>query len=202
MRLGLDFDNTLVCYDGVFHRVAVAERLVPPDLPPTKSHVRDYLRHHDRGDDWTRLQGTVYGPRMVEATPYPGVVEFLRWCSRQDWDVAIISHRSRHPYLGPPHDLHAAAHQWLTDNGLLDHTGLHPEHVWFEETKAAKLNRIAAAEREAFVDDLPEFLREPDFPDGVGRVLFDPGYRYPDATDFPRLGSWETAPAFFREWPQ
>ena len=32
MRIGVDFDNTLVCYDGVFHRAALERGLIPSDL--------------------------------------------------------------------------------------------------------------------------------------------------------------------------
>ncbi len=194
MRIGIDFDNTIVCYDGVFHRVAAAQGLIPAHVPATKSGVRDFLRGQDREDDWTRLQGTVYGPCMAEAQPFPGVLRFLNWCSGQGWDVAVISHRTRHPYAGPKHDLHAAAESWLADKGFFARTGLCRQQTWFEETKAAKLGRIGREGCGLFIDDLPEFLREPSFPAGVRRVLFDPNDSHPGATDLIRLTRWDAAP--------
>ena len=44
MIIGLDFDNTIVSYDELFHRVALEGGLVPGDLPVRKEAVRDYLR--------------------------------------------------------------------------------------------------------------------------------------------------------------
>ena len=44
MRLGLDFDNTIVSYDALFHKVALEGSLIPADVAPTKLNVRDYLR--------------------------------------------------------------------------------------------------------------------------------------------------------------
>ena len=59
-------------------RAAAEQGLIPPDLPPTKSSVRDYLRQFDQEDASTALQGQVYGARILEAEPCPGVLEFFR----------------------------------------------------------------------------------------------------------------------------
>ena len=76
MLIGLDFDNTIVSYDELFHRVALEQRLVPVETPVTKLAVRDWLRQAGREDRWTEMQGYVYGARMDEASAYPGLVEF------------------------------------------------------------------------------------------------------------------------------
>src|SRR5262245_19310460 len=117
MLVGLDFDNTIVCYDGLFHRLAFEQGLIPAEVPATKGHVRDYLRRIDREDDWTSLQGVGYGPRIVDAAPFSGVKDFLGRCKSAGIRCVIISHKTKHPYLGPPYDLHAAAHNFLTAHG-------------------------------------------------------------------------------------
>jgi hypothetical protein len=50
--LGIDFDNTLVSYDGVFHRVASDQGLITPDIGLGKDDVRKFLRAVDREDDY------------------------------------------------------------------------------------------------------------------------------------------------------
>jgi hypothetical protein len=45
----------------------------------------------------------------------------------------------------------------------------------FLESKQLKLRRIAETGCSHFVDDLPEFLLEKDFPGGVEPILFCPG---------------------------
>ena len=67
MVIGIDFDNTVVCYDEVFHRAARDWGLIPASFPSGKGRVRDYLRERGRDDDWTRLQGHVYGVTIGEA---------------------------------------------------------------------------------------------------------------------------------------
>jgi hypothetical protein len=191
-RVGLDFDNTIVRYDRLFHRAALDLGLIPPDLPMTKGRVRDYLREVDREDEWTKLQGYVYGARMREAEMFPGVMECLATCRKRGIEVFIISHKTTSPYLGPHYDLHQSARDWLKSHGFYDpgQTSLTPEHVFFELTKDAKLRRIGDTGCSVFLDDLPEFLAEPAFPDGVRRVLFDPVDACERDPRFEKVKSW------------
>ena len=101
MRIGIDFDNTIVCYDGLFHRLARERNLIGPDVRPLKGEVRDYLRRIGREDAWTELQGYAYGCRLVEAEPFPGAREFLARCRQQGIECLIISHKTRRPFAGP-----------------------------------------------------------------------------------------------------
>ncbi|NLI76240.1 MAG: haloacid dehalogenase-like hydrolase [Candidatus Riflebacteria bacterium] len=191
-RIGLDFDNTIIRYDEVFRQVAVGRGLVPADLPPTKTAVRDFLRRAGREPAWTELQGVVYGPGIGAAEPFPGVLDFFRACRRDGMAVCIISHKTRVPYAGEPHDLHAAAMGWLEAQGFFrpDGIGLARADVWFEETKAGKLARIAERGCTHFLDDLPELLTDPAFPAIGGRCLFDPGGGCTLALPFPKVASW------------
>jgi len=194
--IGIDFDNTVVCYDEVFARAALDKGLIPIGFPAGKGKVRDYLRERGREDDWTRLQGDVYGVRIREAPPFPGVLEFTAGCRARRVDLHVISHKTRHPVFGESHDLHRAAHEWLEAQGFYEtaRTGLSRARVHFELTKQAKLARISRAGCTHFVDDLPEFLLDPDFPPGVQRILFDPNpdHAVPDglhhATSWSEIG--------------
>lgn len=200
VRIGVDFDNTIVCYDEVFHQAAVAKGLIPAFVPRTKDAVRNYLRAARREDDWTELQGYVYGPGMAGACPFPGVQGFFVACRAGGLSVYIISHKTRHPYRGPAHDLHAAARQWLAAQGFHDPEGigLPPERVYFALTKQEKLARIREVGCTHFVDDLPEFLAEPAFPRDIAPLLFDPNCQAEDDSRWVRLCSWTEIGAHFR----
>ncbi len=193
MLVGLDFDNTIVCYDRLFHRLAVERGLLPMDVPATKGAVRDYLRSIDREDDWTEMQGIGYGPRISDAEPFPGVMSFLRTCREHGIRVVIISHKTKHPYLGEKYDLHAAAHTFLSAHGfyVVSDTGLSPGSVYLELTKQAKLDRIGSLGCDVFVDDLPEFLGEPSFPSRPRKILFDPAGTNADRPDYTRATTWD-----------
>ena len=193
MRIGVDFDNTIVCYDEVFHAAALELGLIPEGLPVSKDSVRDCLRSCGREHDWTELQGYVYGPKMRDARPFPGALEFLEECARSGVAVWIISHRTRHPFRGPQYDLHASALQWIEDHGIHapSRIGMPGDHVCLELTKLEKLERISEIGCTHFIDDLPEFLLEPAFPTAVERILFDPAGHHALETRFRRVASWQ-----------
>lgn len=192
MIIGVDFDNTIVCYDALFHRAAVERALVPKSVPATKNAVRDYLRRAGREDAWTALQGEVYGARLAEADPFPGALDFFRFCRSARISVRIVSHKTRRPFLGAEHDLHAAARAWLTQHGFFatDDIGLAEGDAFFELTKPEKIARIASSGCTAFIDDLPEILGDPAFPAGVARLLFDPTNAHELPPDTRRCRSW------------
>jgi len=195
MRLGIDFDNTIVCYDALFHRVALEGAWIPANLPANKSDVRNHLRQIGREVVWTEMQGRVYGPRLAEASPFPGVLEFFETCRRAGIPVCIISHKTRTPFAGEPHDLHQAALDWLEAQGFFDpaRIGLPRSQVFLELTKQAKLQRIGACQCTHFIDDLPEFLAEASFPVDTTRILFDPNRLYGPEVPFQRLHAWSDA---------
>ncbi|MBM3374091.1 MAG: hypothetical protein FJY44_09490 [Betaproteobacteria bacterium] len=181
MRIGIDFDNTIACYEGVFHTAAVERGLIPPEVLTDKTSVRDYLRAIGQEDDWTELQGHVYGARMDLVEPYPGVVAFIAQARQAGHDVFIVSHKTRHPFRGPAHDLHEAALVFLRRQGLVDpeRGGIAEERAFFELTLAEKLARIDSLQLDAFIDDLPELLAEGAFPASCRAILFDPDRHAP-----------------------
>lgn len=192
MLVGIDFDNTIVCYDELFHRVATERGLLDEPVAATKGTVRDYLRRTDREPCWTELQGYVYGPGIVAAAPFPGVLDFFARCRRRGIRCIIVSHKTRTPFAGPPYDLHAAAHRWLAAQGLYDaaDSGIARDGVFLELTKEAKLERIGRERCDLFIDDLPELLSEPTFPADTRRILFSPAGDDGAARAFPCATSW------------
>jgi hypothetical protein len=200
MRIGLDFDNTIVSYDVLFHRVALEQGVIPAGLAPTKLAVRDFLRRQGREDLWTEMQGYVYGARMNEALAYPGIIEFLRWARDAGLAVSIISHKTRYPYAGPRYDLHHAAREWVASH--LKDGGrplVEPESVFFELTKEEKIARIGAAGCDYYIDDLPEILLAPEFPAATRGILFDPEGHHEDAAALLRMSSWGEILLYLRQ---
>jgi hypothetical protein len=187
MRIGLDLDNTIVCYDRLFHRVACDFGLADPAVPASKLQLRNRLRAEGREHDWTELQGLVYGPRMGEAEPFPGVSDFLSWARGQGLDLWIISHKTRHPARGPRYDLREAARTWIARFGA----AIPPERVLFEETKHDKIRRIGETACAVFVDDLPEILLDPAFPEETAPILFDPDGHHGQVAGVSVLPSWQ-----------
>ena len=81
MRIGIDLDNTLICYDQAFLRVGQEEGMLPASFAGNKAAVkRALLVERPDGSLWEALQGLVYGRRIDAATLFDGVTEFLERC--------------------------------------------------------------------------------------------------------------------------
>ena len=135
--LGLDFDNTLVRYDKLFHQLALEKGLIKHSLPADKTAVRDYLRSQEQDEQFTLLQGEVYGSRILEAEPAEGMLRALGELNQRGIPMVLVSHKTKTPYKGPAYDLHQAAWNWLEKHGFFDSNGLGWSHdqVFFEESK-------------------------------------------------------------------
>ena len=173
MLIGLDLDNTIVCYDKAIARLADELFDLPTDLPRTKLALRGFLRKANREPEWTAFQGALYGPGMPYAEPFEQALETMQALKVMGHSLCIVSHRSRQPYAGPAYDLHAAARSWvdqrLVNSGLIEN-GV----TYFHETRGQKIAAVGNLGCEAFLDDLPEVLEDEHFPSTCRAILFDP----------------------------
>ncbi|MEI6030907.1 MAG: haloacid dehalogenase-like hydrolase [Alphaproteobacteria bacterium] len=191
IKLGLDFDNTIVCYDAAIALLAEELFDLPPEVPRTKLGLRDHLRGAGREPEWTAFQGELYGPGMRHAQPFEGAIETMLQLVAAGHELVIVSHRSRRPYAGEPHDLHAAARGWVAER--LQSTGLFSADscsVNFLETRQEKVARIAELGCQAFLDDLPEVLADPGFPASAEGILFDPSGGSVTLDGHRRISAW------------
>jgi len=175
MIIGVDLDNTLICYDAVFAEVAQlqgwAAKAVARDKPSVKAAI---LAAHGN-TVWTELQGLVYGRHIGKAQAYPAALETLQALSTAGHRLHIISHKTHFPAVGEPVDLRMAAEDWLRKRGFFEVA----DSLTFCDTREAKVARICQAQCDVFIDDLPEVLSHPEMPPAVERVLFDPSGAHP-----------------------
>lgn len=197
MRIGIDFDNTLVRCDSLFERAAREWGLLTGDALGGKEAVRDRLRAGGREQTWVELQGYVYGVLLPEAPPFQGAKEFVALCGKQGIPVHVVSHKTRHAARGPAHDLHRSAWQWLKQNGFFDVDGLPRENVFFELGRRQKLRRITDLACTHFIDDLEEIFTEPEFPKGVKKWLFCSGKSH--AAGIESFANWDEITDRLRE---
>ena len=193
--IGLDFDNTIVSYEKVYRRVVEKHgaEIVPGQS--AQNILRDYFHRKGEADIFTRIQGAVYGPGLAGAEAYPGFSSCLEQLTADGWKVVVVSHRTKYPLAGPTHDLHQAARQFLETSGWL---GQKIREAYFEETKEAKLMRIARCGCNFFVDDLPEILTHPAFPKACQPLLFDPSGHPEKGTPHKRVRHWNELPALLK----
>jgi hypothetical protein len=176
MPVGLDFDNTIVRYDHVFAEAARARGWVAADFCGSKKQLRDAVRLLPDGEiKWQILQAEVYGDRMSEAEPFPGVFDFIDAARLRGIEMVVVSHKTRYSNYDPGKtDLREAALAWMEKNGFFDPERLafSRQQIFFADTRAEKIAMISALGCGLFVDDLEEVFGDPGFPSNVTRVLF------------------------------
>ena len=193
MRIGVDFDNTLICYDGLFHGLALERGLIPADLPRDKTIIRNYIRAQGCEQDWILLQGLAYGAGIAGGTPFPGASEFFELARAQGHELFILSHKTQYPHKGEQVDLRQAALRWLLDKGFVDSPDALGSCLFFFPEREGKIEAVGNYRCDYFIDDLPDFLAMPGFPPGTSRCLFDPGNNHPEYAIGPRFTSWKIA---------
>jgi hypothetical protein len=176
MRIGLDFDNTIIRYDDVFREVAIKRGLVSPNFSGTKQQVRNAIRLLPDGEhQWQALQGYVYGKGIQSATLFAGLADFLRRARAHGDTILVVSHKTEHGHFDLARvNLRGAAMQWMEGQGFFAERGfsLLPGNVHFASSRSEKLSRIGDLACDVFIDDLEEVLADPEFPSFVRRILF------------------------------
>jgi hypothetical protein len=175
LRIGIDFDNTIVDYRPVFLSAARALGLVDASFAARdKTEIRDHLRALPDGESrWQELQAHVYGVAIDAAPAYPGFERFIAEARRRGATLAIVSHKSRFAAAAPGGaDMRVAAQRWLEAQGFVGVTGVSQDDVFFETTRNEKLDRVRDLELTHFIDDLADVLADPGFPAATQAVHF------------------------------
>ncbi len=190
VKLGIDFDNTLINYDNVFYQLALEKNLIEENFPQSKLQIRDYLRSKGKNDEFTELQGEAYGPKILLAKPYEGMTNALMKLKREGIDIVIISHKTKYPYKGPKYNLREYALNWLEEIGffLEDFLSFNKDDIHFESTKEFKAAKIKELGCTHFIDDLPEILNL--LPDNISKILFN-SELYSQSTKYKVLTHWD-----------
>jgi hypothetical protein len=192
MKIGIDFDNTIVTYDKVFHRHAVRLGLISDDVAMNKREIRDTIRLLPQGAaKWTELQGLVYGLYIAEAEFAPGIERFLRTCKKQSVRTFIVSHKTMFPARGPQYNLRDAAQKWIDQRAEIAQFGFSRDDCFFLSTLAEKLAKVAECGCDYFIDDLVEVLVDPQFPNGVRKVLYSANLYEDIPETISKFSSWD-----------
>lgn len=179
MRIGLDLDNTIIDYGEAFHAVAVHMGLLrAEEVDQSKEAVKRELIARDPSETlWMRLQGQVYGRFIHRAKPYSQVGDFLHYARSQGWSLFVVSHKTQFGHFDDELvDLREAALAWLaTQKFAAKRDAAIPfENIYFEGTRAEKLQRIQALQLDFYVDDLAEVLTDNRFPSRTIGIHFNP----------------------------
>ena len=203
-RLGVDFDNTLIEYDRTFWDLAISKGWLPADTPVSKVAVKRALLTKDGGDDlrWQDLQTEAYGPGIFSSPPQEGALAFLKETVDKGCEIFIVSHKTEKANRDPDVDLRGYALQWLEENRIFKSreqggVGLPKDNVFFEATRAEKVERIRQLKCDCFVDDLSAVFEHEKFPRDTIPIWFQP-HAGEGCSCYHRFCRWKDIGAYMR----
>jgi hypothetical protein len=194
LKVGVDLDNTLIDYRGLFHRLALEEGWIEESFPRSKSGIKDRLVAEDGNDlRWQELQARAYGPRILEAQPHAGALEFLQEAEALGCELHVVSHKTEASALRPEIRLRDWAARWISAK-----TRIQAERIHWASSRAEKVHRIAGLGCRFFVDDLHEVLEDPAMPRELLGLWFCPE----DEASKPHPRRGQAGPVMVRSWKQ
>ena len=174
MRIGIDLDNTLICYEDIFQKIAKTMSLVPKNWYGNKEQVRDIIRKRPNGEDlWQQTQGHVYSEGIQDAQSFPGALRFIWRAKHKGYQLFIVSHKTEFSVYDSTLNLRKPALKWLEEKSLYSETQKSLfEGVYFTSAQNDKVEKINQLDLDVFIDDLMEITEHPLIKDNLNMVHF------------------------------
>jgi hypothetical protein len=189
IKIGIDFDNTIVNYDSSFHQEAIKRKIFTKSQREknSKNLLKNRLISRKKDEEWTTIQGIVYGKKMFKAKPYKDSVKFInKYSNKKNFKLFIVSHKTLHPIIGEKINLHKISKDWIIKKKIFKNKKIEwiNKHVFFLQTKEEKIKKIIELKCDYFIDDLEEILKK--LPKKIKTIHFDPY----EKSAKPSLKSW------------
>jgi hypothetical protein len=189
MKIGFDLDNTIIDYNFSFCSIGMEKGWLPKGSTLSKPEVKEKLIKEDGNDErWQVLQSLAYGPKIGIAKIYDGYQIFLDYCLANNFEVVIISHKTKFSNYNPEIELRSSALEWLKDRAILSSNMLSVDQINFCSTLEEKALKIKDENCDFFVDDLEKVICAPNFPLSTLPILFS------------KTCSQESIPLHFDTW--
>ena len=163
IKLGIDLDNTIICYDNLIHDLAKKKfkKINFGQKIKSKKFIKNKIIKFYGNDQWTKLQGIIYGKKILHAKIFDGFKdEILKL--REEFDIFIISHKTKKAAIGKNINLRTAAKKFLKKNDIsfCKNEIIDQNKILFTETKREKIDIIKNKKIDIFVDDLDDILKK------------------------------------------
>jgi len=176
IHIGIDFDHTIVDYNGIFAEKAEYLGFIDNKRELSKNEVKYLLKNSIDGDrKWGILQSEVYSEGICKALPMDGFFNFVKICRVKQIPLTIISHKNKsNPFDLKNRNLQKPALDWMSKHGFFNDLILdfHLDQVFFADTVEEKVKKIKSVNCSHFIDDLMTVLSHPYFPERTCKILY------------------------------
>lgn len=165
MRIGIDFDNTIINYHSVFHALACESGYISESVAKNKEDVKlAILAKYGNDIPWQKLQSIAYGKAIFQAKAFEDALSTFEKLKAQGHQLFIVSHKSKTSHYDPTVQLREFALQWLTNNNFVHEKLIDNASLFFLETLDEKIATIASLKLDIFIDDLDRVILHSYFP--------------------------------------
>lgn len=192
MRIGIDLDNTIIDYSYSFFKAAIEDNLISNRQSKSKKAIKSILISRFGENVWTKLQGKIYGEKIMTAKKYKNFDNFVNCMSSKAIEIFIVSHKTKYPFLGKKIDLHNSANLWIKKNIK---NKIKKKNIYFETTLNKKIKRIKSLKLDYFIDDLEKVLNHKNFPENCNKILFG----FNKNKNLKSFSDWKMIIAYFRK---
>ena len=150
MLVGIDLDNTIIDYSPIYKKILIDRKIhLKKNKDPKK-----LLKESIKNNEWTELQGIIYGQKISYAKLFVNFENFLKFSKIHNIEIVIVSHKTKYPYVGKKINLHEAAKKFLKKK-LTNYKYI--KKIFFENSIKKKIDRIKKLDCDFFIDDLKKF---------------------------------------------
>jgi hypothetical protein len=191
MIVGIDLDNTIIDYSNIFYKIG-KQKKIKIKRSTSKNNLKTFIQSASK-KEWTRIQGEVYGKKIMGANLFKNFTNFLKFAFENNIQLVIISHKTKKPIIGKKNDLHKAAQNFLIKKIGKNVFKLN-KNLFFEEKLEDKIKKIKEYDCDYFIDDLEKVLLDKKFPTTTEKILFNSTNK-----NINNFNNWHKIIKFFRE---
>ena len=109
MKIGIDFDNTIISYDPLFQKFADGNKIKIPHHSNPKNAVKSFILQNQKVICNGLHYREKFMEKIAEAKLSDDFLNFLDLSKRSGHDICIVSHKSIFNSISPYYDLQKAA---------------------------------------------------------------------------------------------
>ena len=189
IKLGIDLDNTIISYDDLIHNLAKKKfsKIKLSKNTKSKKIIKNKIIKFYNNDQWTKLQGIIYGEKILEAKLFSNFKEAIQKL-KNEFEIFIISHKTNKAAIGKDINLRSAAKKFLKKNDIsfCKNELINKNKILFASTQKEKIKLIKNKGIDIFIDDLDIVLQA--LPNQIKKMHFSKKkYKFENFYDWKKI---------------
>ena len=189
IKLGIDLDNTIISYDDLIHNLAKKKfpKIRLSKNIRLKKIIKNKIIKFYNNDQWTKLQGIIYGEKILEAKLFNNFKEGIQKL-KDEFEIFIISHKTNKAAIGKNINLRSAAKKFLKKNDIsfCKNELINRNKILFASTQKEKIKLIKNNGIDIFIDDLDIVLQA--LPNQIKKIHFSKKkYKFENFYDWKKI---------------